>query len=63
MENKRGKVNRAYKDRLFKLIFKEKKDLMQLYNAINNTYYDNPDEIEVNTMEDVVYMGMKNDGR
>lgn len=61
MENKRGKVNRAYKDRLFKLIFKEKKDLMQLYNAINNTYYDNPDEIEVNTMEDVVYMGMKND--
>lgn len=61
MENKRGKVNRTYKDRLFKLIFKEKKDLMQLYNAINNTCYDNPDEIEVNTMEDVVYMGMKND--
>ena len=29
MENKRGKVNRTYKDRLFKLIFKEKKDLMQ----------------------------------
>lgn len=61
MENKRGKANRTYKDRLFKLIFKEKKDLMQLYNAINNTYYDNPDEIEVNTIEDAVYMGMKND--
>lgn len=54
-------VNREYKDRLFKLIFQEKKDLLELYNAINDTDYDNPEEIEVNTMEDVVYMGMKND--
>ena len=55
------KVNREYKDRLFKLIFREKRDLMQLYNAINDTDYDNPDDFEVNTLEDVVYMGMKND--
>lgn len=54
-------VNRQYKDRLFKLIFKEKEDLLQLYNAVNNTNYDNPEDIEVNTLEDVVYMGMKND--
>ena len=39
----------------------EKEDLLQLYNAINNTDYDNPEDIEVNTLEDVVYMGMKND--
>ncbi len=55
------KVNREHKDRLFKLIFKEKKDLMQLYNAINDTDYDNPEDLEVNTLDDVVYMGMKND--
>ena len=54
-------VNRQYKDRLFKLVFEKKEDLLQLYNAINGTDYDNPDDIEVNTMEDVVYMGMKND--
>lgn len=54
-------VNREYKDRLFKLIFREKKDLLELYNAINDTDYDNPEDIEVNTLEDVVYMGMKND--
>ena len=54
-------VNRQYKDRLFKLIFKEKEDLLELYNAVNNTSYDNPEDIEVNTLEDVVYMGMKND--
>ena len=61
MINEQTKVNREYKDRLFKLIFREKKDLMQLYNAINDTDYDNPEDFEVNTLEDVVYMGMKND--
>ena len=54
-------INRQYKDRLFKLVFKKKEDLLQLYNAINDTNYDNPEDIEVNTLEDVVYMGMKND--
>ena len=58
---KNGIVNRNYKDRLFKLVFEKKEDLLQLYNAINDTDYDNPDDIEVNTLEDVVYMGMKND--
>lgn len=56
-----AKINDEHKDRLFKLIFREKEDLLQLYNAINDTDYDNPDDIEVNTMEDVVYIGMKND--
>ena len=54
-------VNRQYKDRLFKFVFKEKEDLLQLYNAINGTDYDNAEDIEVNTLEDVVYMRMKND--
>ncbi len=59
--DKDTKQNRQYKDRLFKLIFKEKRDLLQLYNAMNDTDYDNPEDIEVNTLEDAVYMGMKND--
>lgn len=54
-------INRQYKDRLFKRIFRDKKDLLELYNAMNDTNYSNPEEIEVNTLEDVVYMGMKND--
>ncbi len=54
-------VNRQYKDRLFKRIFRDKKDLLELYNAMNDTNYSNPEDIEVNTLEDVVYMGMKND--
>lgn len=61
MTNEKVTVNREYKDRLFKLVFREKKDLLELYNAVNNTAYDNPEDMEVNTLEDVVYMGMKND--
>ena len=57
----KAQINRQYKDRLFKLVFKEKEDLLKLYNAINGTDYNNPDDIEVNTLDDVVYMGMKND--
>ena len=53
--------NRQYKDRLWRMIFNNKEDLLQLYNAINHTDYQNPDDLEVNTLEDVLYLSMKND--
>ena len=59
-----GVINRFHKDRLFKALFgsEERKDLtLELYNAINHTNYSNPDDLQISTMEDVVYMGMKND--
>lgn len=34
---------------------------MDLYNAINGTEYTNPDDLEINTLENVLYMTMKND--
>lgn len=57
-------ANREYKDRLFKFIFgnPEKKEwTLSLYNAISGSNYANPDEIRFNTIEDAVFMGMKND--
>ena len=53
--------NRNYKDSLFRMIFEKKEDLLDLYNAINGTSYENADELEVNTLDNVLYMGMKND--
>lgn len=41
-------VNRIYKSRLFEMIFSEKKELLELYNAINHTDYDNPELLEIN---------------
>jgi hypothetical protein len=57
-------INRKYKDRLFRLIFGDeryKENLMSLYNALNNTSYDNLEELEITTIDDCIYMGMKND--
>ena len=57
----RRKVNRKYKDVLFRFIFRDKKDLLSLYNAINGTDNKKPEELEINTLENVIYMKMKND--
>ena len=54
-------AKRNYKDSLFRMVFREKKELLSLYNAINGTMYEDPEELVVTTIEDVLYMGRKND--
>ena len=57
-------TNRNSKDRLFKMIFGREENkvwTLSLYNAINGSSYDDPDEISINTIDDVMYLGMKND--
>ena len=57
-------VNRKYKDRVFKFIFgnpENKAWTLSLYNAVNGSQYRNPEDIQFNTIEDAVYLGMKND--
>ncbi|MBQ7956146.1 MAG: hypothetical protein IJ282_10415, partial [Lachnospiraceae bacterium] len=54
--------NREYKDRLFRDIFeKDKEALLELYNALNGTDYKNPNELQTVTIENVLYMSMRND--
>lgn len=56
--------SQEYKDRLFSFLFgnEEHKDwTLSLYNAINGTSYDNPDDISIETIRQVLYMGMRND--
>ena len=58
------KIQRNYLDRLFNFIFgrEEHKDwTLSLYNAVNGSHYTDPDLIEFNTVEDMLYMGMQND--
>ena len=52
---------RNYKSRMFEMIFSDKKELLELYNAINGTSYANPEELVVNTLENAIYMAMHND--
>lgn len=55
------KVNRKYKERLFLRVFRDRKDLLSLYNAVNGTSYTDPEQLEITTIEGVIYMGIKND--
>ena len=50
-----------YKDTVFRMLFSDKKELLLLYNAVNGTSYDNPDELSVTTLENAIYMTVKND--
>ena len=60
-EWKRWRVRRNYKDHLFIKLFHDKENLLELYNALNGTDYKNPKDLVITTIDDAVYMGMKND--
>ena len=57
-------MNDEYKDRVFKYLFgnpENREWTLALYNAVNGSSYENAEEIEYNTIEDAVYLGMRND--
>ena len=54
-------VNKKYKDTVFRHLFSEKEPLLELYNAVNGTAYTDPDGLEINTLENAIYMKFKND--
>ena len=56
-----AKENRNYKDTLFRMIFREPNELLSLYNALNDTNYENPADLKIVTLENAIYMNMKND--
>ena len=54
----------TYKDRLFNFIFGSEENkawTLALYNAVNGSDYKDPSEIQINTIKEVLYMGMHND--
>lgn len=52
---------KKYRDALFRKIFSERSVLLELYNALNNTGYSDEKELTVYTIDDVIYLGYKND--
>ena len=61
MKNVSLPVNRIYKDRLYKMIFNDKSELLKLYNAINRTNYTDPAMLTITTLDNAIYMTMEND--
>ena len=60
-QKERATVNRNYKDTVFRMLFSDRRNLLSLYNAISGAHYDDPEKLEIVTLENAIYMGMKND--
>lgn len=52
---------RNHKDNVFCLLYREKKNLLSLYNAVNGTSYEKEEELEVVTLEEAICLRIKND--
>lgn len=54
-------VVRNQKDTVFRMLFREKKELLELYNALNDSAYNSPEDLTICTLENAIYMNFKND--
>ena len=54
-------ANRKHKDTVFRMLYSDKRAILELYNALNGTDYQNPDDLTITTLENAVYLAMKND--
>lgn len=54
-------IYRTQKSRIFEMIFSNKRELLELYNAVNGTSYEDPELLEINTLKNAIYMSMHND--
>ena len=59
--NETLQTKRTYKDSVFRMLYSRKEELLSLYNALNGTDYQDPERLEVTTLENAIYMNMKND--
>lgn len=54
-------TQKKYKDTIFRMLFKEPENGLSLYNGLNGTAYTDTTLMEYNTLENAIYMSMKND--
>lgn len=55
------KVNRKYKDGIFRGLFNNEEELLDLYNAISGSNYPKGTPIQIVTLDNVIFNGIKND--
>lgn len=61
MAEKKDNVPSKFKDNVFCMLYRDKKNLLELYNALNNSAYTNVDDLQVTTLNGGSYMKYKND--
>ena len=43
-------ANRRYKDTIFRMLFSDRRNLLELYNAVSGKNYDNADDLQIVTL-------------
>lgn len=61
MAEKKDNVASRFKDNVFCMLYRDKRNLLELYNALNNSTYTNVDDLQVTTLNGGSYMKYKND--
>ena len=56
-----NKINREHKSSLFTYMLSQKEYALQVYNVLNNSNYTNSEDIVITTLENVVFINIKND--
>lgn len=56
-----SEVIRNHKDTVFRMLYKNPKNALELYNALCGTNYTDETQLRYNTLENAVYMNIKND--
>lgn len=54
-------AKRQYRDTVFRMLFRDKEHLLELYNAVSGRNCTDPEELEIVTLENAIYMGVKNE--
>lgn len=60
-EKQTKEAKTQYKDTVFRLLYSDPVRALSLYNSISGTDYDDPAMIQFNTLENAIYMNVKND--
>lgn len=59
--HKNNVVNRTFKSTVFIMLFEDRDNLLELYNAMTRKHYTDLELLEINTLKNAIYMSMKND--
>ncbi len=53
--------NREYKSDVFSMLMEDKRRALQLYNVMNGSSHENPDEVEIKTLDGGISLSIRND--
>ena len=54
-------VNREYKSDVFSMLLEDKANALEVYNALNDSHYDRPEDVEIILLEKGISLSIRND--